>query len=360
MKQSNGSDGRPPATHGDKAFLRGFGASLVIASAITAAFNVVINPLGYYPTHVLPPLVWATRDTKVELMKASGPAEAIVLGSSRSMKIAPRDIAREAHVGSAFNATVDGARVEDDAAMLAFAAEDLKWPLREVVLGLDIEAFHNHVGVDTRNAGCSELRAQLPIAIRAEVFEEAAYAAVSAAMTRESLHALSLFRSGTSEPPMRFDADGFLRVGTFDLSMKPITPAQYALATSFDAFTGLDERRKDMLESIAATADRHGMRVHAFITPLHSGYREYLEQTRGFAELRRATVALLESIAQRHPSVTWRDFTDARSFGGDDSLFYDVQHVNADAAALIVRALFSGVSGARRDPPDPPPGLARD
>src|ERR1700730_17557801 len=126
-------------------WLQVFFVVLLGGVASVGGTNFLVNPLGYYPTHALPPITWSSRGLKLRLLSEAPPPEVLILGSSRSMKIAPRDVQRLSHF-TAFNASVDSARVEDWYALLNFTLSRPGMRLQRVILAIDPEAFHDHVG----------------------------------------------------------------------------------------------------------------------------------------------------------------------------------------------------------------------
>lgn len=99
----------------------------------------------------------SARDLKFESLTRCRP-EVLILGSSRSMRIRPATV-RALTGRSAFNAAVDSALVEDFVALAERAPGK-----KEILLGVDLEAFHNQWSTDP---GLLELTGTSPWGARA-------------------------------------------------------------------------------------------------------------------------------------------------------------------------------------------------
>ena len=132
-------------------WLRTFGAATIGGVLMVIVVNVVVNPYGYYPIHLFRPLTWSSRLIKTELLEAGPAPHILILGSSRSMKLAPRDVVRQPGQ-KAFNASVDSARVEDWYVLLRLALSLPGARVTDVILGIDVEAFPTTTSI--RTADC--------------------------------------------------------------------------------------------------------------------------------------------------------------------------------------------------------------
>ena len=131
-------------------FLRHFVVVTTLAVGCIAGANYVINPLGLYAPKVFPPLVRTSRSDKLELIHNFSPKpEAVVLGSSRAMQISPAVVQRLTGLPG-FNLAVDSARTEDYYALVRRLVEGEGARPRLLLIGVDVEAFHDHVAPDDR------------------------------------------------------------------------------------------------------------------------------------------------------------------------------------------------------------------
>ncbi|PYQ49483.1 MAG: hypothetical protein DMF59_13490 [Acidobacteria bacterium] len=135
--------------------LAGFGLLAV------AALNFFINPMEYYPPRLVPPAVWDAREIKTRMLGEAQPKpRVLILGSSRAMKIDPAVVTRITGLPT-FNVSVESAMTEDDYALLRYAVEQKGITPQMVLIGIDIESFHNHKAADGRLLMSGSLRRYL-------------------------------------------------------------------------------------------------------------------------------------------------------------------------------------------------------
>jgi hypothetical protein len=315
-----------------------------------ATINTVVNPLGYYPTRRYPALVWSSRRVKLDLLERAAPAVVVVLGSSRSMKLSTMQIGERSGL-SAFNAAVDSARAEDWLALFRFVTDTMRWNPKELIIGIDIEAFHDHLEPDPRLLGESRLRPFLPFSMRVDGLGHILAALVSFDQTRHSITSLRMaFAHRTPTGETEFASDGGIARDGADLvdgGGPDSTPSLTEYENRFAGFQHLDERRWAMFEDLLAAADARAMVVRAFVTPLSDSVRVRLGKTRRLDLLHAELRAALDRARARHPSLqVVVDALDVRAVGGDPRAFYDGAHVRAENAERIVDALYRpGQSG---------------
>jgi hypothetical protein len=313
-----------------------------------AAVNYSVNPLGYYPVHLFPAVTWSSRQTKFELLRARPDAEVLVLGSSRSMKLAPRDVESHAH-RPAFNAAVDSAMVEDWFCMLRYAVEVRRIPLREIVLGVDIEAFRNDKEPDARLLVIPEFRSLLPWTFTRDYYVTASSALLSGEQLMTSLRSVQLRLHGYPEGTLgSFEPDGFWhypRQVEAQMAAKTFVPDFQSSMGEYDfrfsGFHALDERRRDLFESLLDYARSRNVRVRCFITPLSAPLLAHLRVTRDFDRVHRVVGDYLSSLTQRFANFTVSDFTDIASVGGDPKDYFDGAHMGEANSRRVVDALYA-------------------
>jgi hypothetical protein len=311
------------------------------------ALNFVVNPFGYYPVHVLRPLTWSSRQVKAGLLETAR-YEAVVVGSSHTMKIAPSDVERATGLRTV-NASVDSARVEDIYALLSLALARPDCTLKEVVLGIDPEAFHDHLAPDARLLGAAALLPFVPADFKAELVREAGEGLVTFGQVMASLRSLRMWRS-SSYPPVdsTFDDDGFLHYVTWEreIAQGTFVPSFDGTVAEYDArflgFEALSERRRDLFVRLMDDLAARGVRVHAFITPMHHTVRDSLTKKRDLVRLVASLHAFLDDVARTHPSFTWVDYLDPAAVQADPEAFFDGAHPRDETMSRIVAALFGG------------------
>jgi hypothetical protein len=318
---------------------------LVGTLSAISVLNFVVNPLGYYPVSIFHPLTWSTRQIKAALMISSPPVEALILGSSRTMSLSPAEIHRLSGL-RAFNASVDSARIEDDLAIFRFATEERGWNLREVVVGLDVEAFHDGIPPDPRLSTAPEFRHWLPWTPRLRVITGALKDLVSLGQAHQSLRSIELHIAGLSPRENVFQRDGWNDAEAWDekfargLVRSDIDVSLGEYSNRYAGFQHVDVDRARMFEDLLASASRRGMKVRAFLTPLHPKVLERLRRERDFERLRNEVVSTLRDLESKNAGFSFRDYTEVQSFGGSVDLFMDGAHVRKGNADRILAALY--------------------
>src|SRR5262245_30097386 len=130
----------PPPDHSAVAwrgfFLR-FGSTLAVLLLAVAALNYLVNPMCLYSTKLAPPLAWNGRGIKAELLQARNPKpQVLVLGSSRSWKVAPAELEKLTGL-PAFNMAVDGGMADDYYLLLRYAVEKAHVQPKIILIGVD-------------------------------------------------------------------------------------------------------------------------------------------------------------------------------------------------------------------------------
>lgn len=322
---------------------RAFFLMVAVACAAVASLNLVVNPYGYYPTRWFPALTWSSRGNKVSLLQRAAAPSVLVLGSSRTMKVAPDQVGKLSGK-RAFNACVDSARVEDWLALYRYAREAVGLSFDELVLGIDIEAFHDHVEPDGRLLATRELRPYVPRSMRWQWLGRSLTGLLGYPQLVDSVRSLRISRTGYPSPPYRFDPDGFVHDTVerrFDPTAGAGDPQFAAYEGRFAGFIELDGERRALFEELAARAKHDGVRVRAFVTPLHPLLVEHLRRSRDFDRLRELVVRYLRSVTARYPNMTVTDLTDIAAFGGDPTGFTDAAHTDDENSRRMTEALWA-------------------
>ena len=129
--------------------------------AISAGFAWLVDPLRTFGTGRVPSVLTSEHYSKPRSFLAlDPPAQAIVLGSSKVMKLAPSCL-HELTGYPAFNFGLSSSHVEDWIAAYRFVRAEGKAPLHELVIGVDVDAFDNHAEPDPRLLSSVYLRRYL-------------------------------------------------------------------------------------------------------------------------------------------------------------------------------------------------------
>lgn len=268
-----------------------------------------------------------------------GPPDVLLLGSSRSVLLDPRQV-RRLTGRSSFNAGISDANALELRAMVDFA--DLRSPgqLPHVVLLLDVEAFddrasHVRTGdyqrrlVAARRA-CPDLpscrrdwmRAARRIeldAVRRQVGDDT-WLATQRSDGRQVHGMLEKLESrGVDLTPL-------LRQG--------IARKVAAYSSHFDR---VHEDKVAALDATLAVLNARGVEPVIALTPLHAACIRTCGAA-GWHDRRRAVRERLDELAQRR-EFRLLDLSFPRTWRGGDRFFYDEQHLRPMGAAMVVRRL---------------------
>lgn len=318
--------------------------SLVITSGIMA-MNYVVNPHGKYDSNVLPSLVWTGRSDKATLLEELDEhPEVLVLGSSRTMKIDPEFIEEKTGLSS-FNAAVNSANAEDYYTMLRYSLDTLERKPKYIILGIDVEAFHNNTPFDDRLLFNKTLSKYLNAQDRIS-FQEMFTSLLSYEETASSL--VSLYYK-LNEYPNRstyYDDDGFLhytqKSGTvtdenYDSKIEDYIERYLA---RYEGYTQLSEKRKDYFEKFLTLADEENIQVIAFITTLHDDIIDGLKKTRNYDEVKKQLVTYLNDMDEQNTNFVYEDFDRVEKYDGILTAFYDGAHIHEKNANRITKRLL--------------------
>lgn len=331
-------------------YLKTFRIATVCLVALPVGLNAFVNPYLYYPTSLFRPVTWSTRPLRTVALRSCQGTGAVIIGSSRAMKLAPSRVEKRTGLRS-YNASVDSAMAEDYLALYRLAHLGCGDGLQEIVLGIDLESFHDTHGPDGRVTGAPDYWLQLPWEERIRSALDALEKLVAWEQTVQSLRSVRL---AFEQPPVAtssFDADGLFHnlswekekaEGTFKLDAKGMIGPYLS---RFAGYRHVSPRRREIFEQFLAEASAAGIRVRAFVTPLHSEVQDALRASRGFDERRGELMSWLGRLAAENHSFSVVDYSDVRAFGGTERGFYDGAHIDDENSDRLLDALY----GARAD-----------
>ena len=325
-------------------FLRRFLGLFVALLLAIAAINLLVNPMGLYPPHLLPPVTWNMRAIKPELLRKAEPKpRVLILGSSRSMQISPSEVQKLTGL-PAFNAAVESAMAEDDYAMLRYAVERGGVTPQLVILGIDVEAFHNHLPIEDSALEAEAFRGLLP----GSGFSpwKKFYKLFVVQQTRLSLRSLRVQLTGHIPQRLAFDPDGYLHYrefererasGHYDLNTKVQREiGDYVARTA--GYTAISTERRKYLEELLQYCHQHGIRVVMWVTPLGPRLLESLA-ARGYEQREREVLAMLHDLGAQYGDPVY-DFSSVEKFRGDPGGFWDGAHMTEANNSLVTRLML--------------------
>ncbi len=307
--------------------------------------NFVVNPMGLYPPQLLPAVTWNMRVIKPELLQKARPKpQVLILGSSRSMQISPAEVEQLTGL-PAFNAAVESAMAEDDYAMLRYAVERAGVTPKLVILGIDVEAFHNRLPIEDSALEAAAFRGLLP----GSGFSpwKKFYKLFVVQQTRLSLRSLRVQLTGHFPQRLAFDPDGYLHYrdfererasGHYDLDTKVQREiGEYVARTA--GYTAISAERRRYLEQLLQYSHDHGIKVVMWVTPLGPRLLETLG-ARGYDQREREVLAMLHELGTKYGDRVF-DFSSVEKFGGDPNGFWDGAHMTERTNALITHWLLA-------------------
>lgn len=325
-----------------RAYIATFFLLTVVGLVPIVAVNIVVDPTAVFGSGVYPPVVWTARQSKLELFQAlQTPPKTVVLGSSRAMKL-PTEAVERHFGGPVFNFAVNSARTEDYLGIYDYVCAEGARP-DVILIGVDVEAFHNGIPPDDRLVAVPEFSRTLALprlwASRLKAIAEST-----------SFSHLWLSSKAVLEPrkerKSKFDPAGFLTYedwerkiarGTHDLASE-VERSKDEYLRRYAGFTGLAGWRVDALRRLVDRASHDGVRVVLYITPLHPQVLETLRRERNYSELRSDVSELLMGLSDGE-NVCAFDSGDLSTFGGDPGLFYDGAHPREENNRRLLNTL---------------------
>ena len=352
MNATSSHDGLVDALDGDdrasRRFTRTFLAALLAGLAFAAGLAWYTDPLRTFGTGHAGSFLTVEFDIKPKALLELDPSpQALVLGTSRVMKLKPECIT-ELTGYSAFNFGLTSSRAEDWSAAYRFVRAHSKAPLRELVIGADIDGFDNHAPTEPRLLSSVYLRPYLDDSWN-----------MSWGVVARALFGWQAFKYGMllmwyqvhpssrPAPKMSFDPRGFV---LYDYWERMLREGKADRGEAFDknagklrdqlsgrGFDALSPRRVALFQDIVRTAHAEGVTVDVFIPPLASE----------FTALRSAPIASriqeLEAMLvalEREGTIRLLRIHSIEDFHGDPAGYYDGLHMNEDNATKLLLALF--------------------
>ncbi len=319
---------------------------LALQLGAVAGMNYLVNPRGMYSTALLRPVVANVRAEKAYLLKHMQPKpRALILGSSRVMKIAPATVERLTGLRT-FNAGNLTAYTEDDYVTLRYAVEQAGAQPRLVLLGLELEALHDHEPMNEFLLEVNPISAFLQKGENRQGYWKRLVQLLSWNESELSLRSLRHWTAGAkeTEPALRIESDGRLVYvqlerdlarGTLNLETL-VRQSSVMAIRRYQNYRSLSADRLDYLHATLRYARERNLRVIVFLTPMHHVVREELKPYAA----REAEFADAMRQAAARWGAEFHDLRNVESFGGRPEGFYDGTHVDDDNADRLAAWLL--------------------
>jgi hypothetical protein len=312
--------------------------------ATTAAVAVLVDPFRVFGTGRIPTEVVNERVIKPELfLAASPPPQAIILGSSRVYKLDPRCVTELTGL-PAFNFGVGNGNAEDWYAIMGFVTEHGRAPVRELLIGIDVDGFDTH----------SDHR--LEIAPR--LGEYVGHGRLSWGEATRVLFGQDAFQYGlrsiwfTLRPadrghPNYFGPDGLefeperderIQRGTYSFEDATAKQARRIKRLAADGFDALSPARVALFRTVIHAARARGTEIDVFVAPMSP----VLSKARSFSQIpqREAELDALLSQLEREGMVHYHRLAEVEDLGRDPVGFYDGAHMTESTATRVLLRLF--------------------
>lgn len=313
-------------------------AGLLTYGAVAAA----INPRGEFPWQPMPPVSSEDPAYKSWLLdRRPEPPEVLILGSSRSQKVAPADV--EAASGlTAFNFALADAYPDDALRVYEGVGGDVR--PREVILGLDLNRLEPRGDASERTRYAFGPLHGDEAAPRdwwdayLRTFTELYFRQAGGAV----LETVGLVDAGLVD----FDDDGLAHYVPWETAQAKGTFDQEAQLDRFlgdrqgyRGFTGLEATQVQAVRDLVAAARADNVTVRVWLSPVHPR----LEASYGNTSYPLHVAAARDLLASLcAPGVHAHDLTDLETFGGRPEWFFDGSHMMQENTRRVVQALYAG------------------
>lgn len=319
-------------------FLVGTTASILLLIVVAAIF---VDPYAFFGSPFLPPLTTNPRREKIKFLKnLHQDPQALVLGSSRAFTLRPAQI--EAVTGCpTFNLSVNNARPEEYLSLLRFAVEEARVQPTLLLVALDLEAFDDWPAqMDTTQNPL--FRTYLHLSWPQLLFQD--LQAITKSLTLQYLRDMirSVTYHFTAYPPSRvtFALDGeFHETQTYPPPVEWVE-SDYAGSTDvYAAFRGMNTRRRALMDEFLRYTQERNIRVVFYLSPISPPLAERAYRLAAFTHMKNEMTTYFEAAATQ-PNVSFIDFTDIESFGGDPENFADPIHMLDENGRRLLTALL--------------------
>jgi hypothetical protein len=313
----------------------------LVGLLVYGAGAAAVNPRGEFPWQLVQPISSEDPAYKLWLLEHQ-PAtpEVLILGSSRSQKVAPADVERVSG-STAFNFALADAYPEDALKVYRGVGDDVR--PREIIVGLDLNRLEPREDASQRTRyAFGPLHDDPSPNDWADAFARTYTDLYARQAGGAVLEAVGVADAGLVD----FDDDGLAhyvpwetaqRRGTFD--QDATIDAFLGGRSGYRPFRGLDEAHAQAVRDLVDEARADGVTVRVWLSPVHPRV-EASYGNMSFPQYEAAARDLLVSLCA--PGVHAHDLTDLATFGGRPEWFFDGSHMMQENTALVVEALYSG------------------
>jgi len=312
--------------------------------ATTASVAVLVDPFRVFGTGRIPTEVVNERVIKPELfLAASPPPQAIILGSSRVYKLDPRCVTELTGL-PAFNFGVGNGNAEDWYAIMGFVTDHGRAPVRELMIGIDVDGFDTH----------SDHRLKIAPRLGEYVghgrlsWDEATRVLFGQDAFQYGLRSIWFsLRPADRGHPYYFGPDGLefeperderIRRGAYSFEGATASQARRIKRLASDSFDALSPARVALFRTVVQTARARGTEIDVFVAPMSP----MLSKARSFSQIpqREAELDALLSELERDGMLRYHRLAEVEDLGRDPVGFYDGAHMTESTATRVLLRLF--------------------
>jgi hypothetical protein len=311
------------------------------------ALNYVVNPFGYYPTDVIKPLTFFSRQEKLRLWsRLNAKTDVVILGSSRSFTLPPAQITKLTG-RSAFNASFHWGTPRDYVAFTRYLIERKQVP-RVMIVGLSLDQMWS--APETALEANDPLRKYVGSVDSQETTIKQLQALISLEQTEQSLRSLLLEITGRGERIYGFDGDGlghFYKTPPLDEAVATYmnTPGQTDIPGAFDS------AQVDYLRTFLTLCKEQNIFVVFYLPPYHTRLLDFYlnQENSAFVTAKNELLDMLAGWkSENNYQFTIHDFSDIKSFAGEPSMFTDAIHSSEAAGRLMIGVMVSDFPAEKR------------
>lgn len=341
-----------------------FLSTVILLLGAAAAINYFVNPYAVYPTRSLAPV--SSNDLERALRELEDPAaqpELVVFGSSRSFRLRTRDLECYSGLQSA-NQAYTGATPEGYFALASYLVENKPAP-KMFIVGVDVEAFQPDARRGDKIQSIPRLQRYLNGMSRLENLWLDATSLVSYAQLDDAARTVALNIGMDANPLARLEQAWQTWVNapapdqtasaasTGQTKPKAQRPAKAVenraelapelviahYQNRFRGYTSLSTEEQDYFQALVRLARDKKVPTKVFITTLHPELIQVLTK-QGFYPKRYADVrAWLQGLSQEY-AFEFYDFSTPDKFGGNQTDFFNLSHIDEINSARLIGALF--------------------
>lgn len=298
------------------------------------SFNLLIDPYDVTGTNMLHIKHKLTRDgrlQKINRIKELKSIDNIILGSSRSERLNPATVTRLIG-GYTYTFGIGGANIEDALGLLLYLEKEKKLP-KNIILCIDFSGFNKDLKTPDGFYKIPEINF-LHAQNTAQNYPAKLF---STDALRASIKTFKVYLKG-SEPDSYIDANGYLQSKNSTPSgdierIRKVANEYYNFSYKKGDIT-FSETRFNYLRTIVSIANRHNIKLHVMLTPVHCELYDKIQSNKQLAKKLTYVKSKLLTITPYYDAMVMNKET------SDKNNFEDAVHYNENYGNLLLYQLI--------------------